>query len=248
MAAPTNRTEFKSYVLRKLGWPTINIELSDEAIEDRIDEALQFYWDYHFDGAEKTYYKHAITSQDKTNKYIELPENIIGAVQIFPISDPSIRSDDLFNIKYQMALNDLYSLTSTSLIPYYMAYTHLQLISEMLVGRQPIRYNRVAGNKLYVDMDWDKLNNGEYLLVEAYSVVDPDTYSKAWNDRWLQNYTAALIKVNWGSVLTKHTNVVMPGGVTLNGGQIYEDAKEWLEKLEEEMFEKYQMPPEHFVG
>src|SRR5688572_20444174 len=124
MANPTNRNEFKSYVLRKLGWPTINIEISDEAIEDRIDEALKFYWDYHFDGAEKTYYKHQITSTDKTNRYITLPENILGVVRIFPIADPSVRSDDLFNIRYQMALNDLYSLTSTSLIPYYMAMEH----------------------------------------------------------------------------------------------------------------------------
>lgn len=247
MAIPNSRNEFKSYVLRKLGWPTINIELSDEAIEDRIDEALKFYWDYHFDGAAKTYYKHQVTSQDKTNRYITLPENILGVVQIFPIGDPSVRSDDLFNIRYQMALNDLYSLTSTSLIPYYMAMEHLMLISEMLVGRQPIRYNRHS-DKLYVDMDWDKINVGEYLLVEAYEVIDPATFTQAWGDRWLQNYCAALIKVNWGSILTKHTNVVMPGGVTLNGAQIYADAKAELDKLETELFDKYQMPPEHFVG
>ena len=233
--------------MRKLGYPSINIEVSDEAIDDRIDEALKYYYDYHFDGAEKVYYKHQITQTDRTNRYITLPDNIIGAVQVFPIADPSVRSDDLFNIKYQMALNDLYSLTSTSLVPFYMAYEHLALITEILVGRQPIRYHRHV-NKLWVDMDWDKINIGEYLLVEAYQVIDPDVYTKAWGDRWLANYCAALIKENWGSILTKHTNVVMPGGVQLNGQQIYESGIQWRKELEQEMEDKYSMPPEHYVG
>ena len=190
MAVPSSRAEFKSYCLRKLGFPVIEINVDDDQAEDRIDEALRYYWDYHFDGSEKIYYKHQVTEQDRANKYITLPENIIGAVQVFPIADPLVRSDDLFNIRYQIALNDLYSLTSVSMVPYYMVMEHLALISEMLVGRQPIRYTRHR-NRCYIDMDWDKVVNGEFLLIEAYEVVDPDIYSDVWGDRWLQNYATA---------------------------------------------------------
>lgn len=244
---PSNRDEFKEYCLRKLGAPVINIDLSDEQISDRVDEALQLYWNYHFDGAEKIYYKHQITLTDIANKFITMPENILGVVRIFPISDPSVRNDDLFNIKYQMALNDLYSLTSTSLVPFYMAYEHLQLINEVLVGQQPIRYNRM-NDELHVDMDWNKVNAGEFLLVEAYSVIDPDVYTDVWSDRWLQNYATQLIKENWGSVLTKHVNTVLPGGVQLNGAQIYMDAVAERQRLEREIIEDISMPPEHFMG
>lgn len=247
MAIPINREEFKEYCLRKLGHPVIQINVSDEQIDDRVDEALKFYADYHFDAASKIFYKHLITQDDKNNKYISLPVNIIGAVQIYPIADPSIRSDDLFNIKYQMALNDLYSLTGTSLIPYYMAMEHLQLINELLVGKQPMRYQRHK-NELHVDMDWNKVNVGEYLLVEAYEVIDPDEYTDVWGDRWLQNYCSVLIKENWGSILTKHVNTVLPGGVQLNGMQIYESALTERNKLEQDVFDNYSLPPEHYVG
>ena len=142
MAVPTTRAEFKEYCLRALGKPVIEINVDDDQVEDRIDEAIKYYWDYHFDGSEKIYYKHQITDTDKANKYITLPENIIGAVSIFPVSDPSIGSQDLFNIRYQIALNDLYTLTSISMVPYYMVMTHLGVISEMLVGKQMIRYTR----------------------------------------------------------------------------------------------------------
>ena len=191
MATPTTKAEFKEYCLRKLGKPVIEINVDDDQIDDRIDEAIRYYWDYHFDGSEKTYYKHQITDTDKTNKYITLPENIIGAVSIFSIADPSIRSDDLFNIRYQIALNDLYTLTNVSIVPYYMVMEHLSLLTEILVGKQPIRYSRHK-DRLYIDMDWNTVSTGEFLLVEAYEVIDPAEWTDAWNDRWLQNYATAL--------------------------------------------------------
>ena len=142
MAVPTTRAAFKEYCLRKLGKPVIEINVDDDQIDDRIDESLRYYWDYHFDGSDKTYYKHQVTEQNKLDKYITLPENIIGAIRVFPIADPIVRSDDLFNIRYQIALNDLYTLTSVSMVPYYMTMEHLSLIAELLVGQQPIRYTR----------------------------------------------------------------------------------------------------------
>ena len=247
MAVPTTRDEFKQYCLRKLGAPVIEINVDDDQVDDRVDEALRYYWDYHFDGSDKVYYKHQVTELDRQNKYIVLPENIIGAVRVFPIADPIVRSDDLFNIRYQIALNDLYTLTSVSMVPYYMTMEHLALISELLVGQQPIRYQRHK-NRLYVDMDWGKANVGEYLLIEAYEVIDPDIWTDAWGDRWLQNYATAKIKHQWGSNLTKFTGMNLPGGVQFNGEKIYNDAVEEISKMEQEMLSSYSLPVSDMIG
>lgn len=247
MAVPTTRNEFKEYCLRKLGKPVIEINVDDDQIDDRIDEALRYYWDYHFDGSDKVYYKHQVTDQNKQDKYIILPENIIGAVRIFPIADPIVRSDDLFNIRYQIALNDLYTLTSVSMVPYYMVMEHLALVSELLVGQQPIRFSRHK-NKLYVDMDWDKIRTGEFLLVEAYEVIDPEVYTDVWSDRWLQNYTTAKIKYQWGSNLTKFTGMSLPGGVQFNGERILDDAAREIEVMENEMISSYSLPVADMIG
>jgi hypothetical protein len=247
MAIPTSKAEFKEYCLRKLGKPVIEINVDDDQVDDRIDEALRYYYDYHFDGSEKVYYKHQVTSQDKANKYITLPENIIGAVSVFSIADPSIRSDDLFNIRYQIALNDLYTLTSVSMVPYYMVMEHLALITELLVGKQPIRYSRHK-DRLHVDMDWNTIKEGEYLLVEAYEVIDPEVYTDAWNDRWLQNYCTALIKRQWGSNLTKFSGLQLPGGVQFNGEKILDDAVNEIQKMEDEMISSYSLPVLDMVG
>lgn len=247
MATPTTKAEFKEYCLRKLGKPVIEINVDDDQVDDRVDEALRYWWDYHFDGSDKIYYKHAITETDVENKYITLPENIIGAVSIFSMGDPSIRSDDLFNIRYQIALNDLYTLTNVSLVPYYMVMEHLALMNELLVGKQPIRYTRHK-DRLYVDMDWNTVAVGEFLLVEAYEVVDPDTFTDAYNDRWLQNYATALIKRQWGSNLTKFTGMTLPGGVQFNGEKIYDDAVAEIQKMEEEMISSYSLPVLDMIG
>lgn len=247
MATPTTKAEFKEYCLRKLGKPVIEINVDDDQVDDRIDEAIRYYWDYHFDGSDRIYYKHQVTSDDVANKYITLPENIIGAVRVFQIGDPSIRADDLFNIRYQIALNDLYTLTNVSLVPYYMVMEHLALVTELLVGQQPIRYQRHK-DRLYVDMDWNTVPVGTFLLVEAYEVIDPAVYTDAWNDRWLQNYATALIKRQWGSNLTKFTGMSLPGGVQFNGEKIYNDAVDEITKYEQEMISSYSLPVLDMIG
>ena len=317
MAVPSSRNEFKEYCLRKLGKPVIEINVDEDQVEDRIDESLRYYWDYHFDGTEKIYYKYKIVGNEHSGAVksitvnsggtlysnsdtltftlgtgangtiqtyangtisnvvmtsngtaytnlssitvntstgsganlaivlgdgsITMPENIIGAVRIFPIGDPLVGSQDMFNIRYQIALNDLYTLTSVSMVPYYMVMQHLGVIQEILVGQQPIRYNRHR-NKLYVDLDWQKMNPGEFLLVEAYEVVDPNTYTDVWADRWLQEYCTQKIKYQWGTNLTKFTGLQMPGGVQFNGEKILDDAKAEITKLETEMINSYSLP------
>lgn len=246
MAVPTTRDQFKAYCLRRLGAPVIEINVDDDQVEDRVDDALRYYWDYHFDGTEKIYYKHLVTNTDITNKYITVPDNIIGAVNLFNIADPSIRSDDLFNIRYQIALNDLYTLTSVSMVPYYMVMEHLSLISEMLVGKQLLRFNRHM-NRLYIDMDWNSLSN-EYLLVEAYQIIDPTEYVDVWKDQWLMRYATALIKRQWGSNLTKFTGMQLPGGLTFNGEKIYNDAVAEITDLEDKMISSYSLPVMDMIG
>jgi hypothetical protein len=224
----------------------IDINVDDDQVEDRIDEALKYYWDYHFDGTEKTYYKYQVTQTDITNKYITLPQNIIGAVNIFPVGS-SLSSNNLFNIRYQIALNDLYDLTATTMVPYYLAMQHIQFLEQLLVGQQPFRYNRNT-NKFYLDMDWGKVGVGDYFIIEAYEIVNPNTYSDVWGDRWLAHYAEALIKLQWGSNLIKYQDVSLPGGMKFNAQKIYDDATRDLAKLEEEMIRSYSIPVADMIG
>jgi hypothetical protein len=246
MAVPTSRSQFKEYCLRTLGKPVLEINVDDDQVEDRIDQALRYYWDYHFDGSEKTYYKHQVTAQDKINKYIILPENIIGVVNIFNIGD-ALNTNNMFNIRYQIALNDLYTLTSVSMVPYYMALQHIQMLEYLLVGKQPLRYNRHM-NKLHIDMDWNKLDDNNYLIVEAYEVVDPELYYDVWSDRWLAQYTTALIKKQWGTNMKKFEGMTLPGGIKFNGQKIYDEADEEIKILEKEMISSYSLPVTDMIG
>jgi len=247
MSQPNSRESFKFYCLRKLGYPVIEINIDPEQVDDRLDEAIKWYWDYHFDGTEKIYYSYIPTANDIANQYLILPENINGAVQVFPIGDPSVRADDLFNIRYQIALNDLYTLTSVSMVPYYMVMEHLALVTEFIVGQQPIRYNRLT-QKLYIDTDWTNFGAGQYLIIECYQTVDPDIYTQMYADRWLQRYTVALLREQWGSNLLKYDGLQLPGGVRFNGQKIYDMGKDEREKLESEMIENYSLPVSDMVG
>lgn len=247
MAVPTSRSEFKEYCLRKLGKPVIEINVDDDQIDDRIDESLKYYYDYHFDGSERIYYKYQLTETDLNNQYITLPENIIGAVRIFPVGDPTVGSQDLFNIRYQIALNDLYTLTTVSMVPYFMTMEHLALIQEIIIGQQPIRYNRHT-NKMYIDMSKNRIQPGYWIIVEAYMIVNPDVYTDAWGDRWLQEYCTAKIKYQWGSNLTKFSGLQLPGGVQFNGDKILDDAKEEIDRLEDEMITSYSLPVMDMIG
>jgi hypothetical protein len=246
MATPTTKDQFKEYCLRTLGKPVIEINVDDDQVDDRIDEALKYYWDYHFDGSERTFYKYQITDTDKTNRYITMPENIIGAINLFPIGQ-ALNTNNLFNIRYQIALNDLYTLTSVSMVPYYMALTHVQFLEQMLVGQQPIRYNRNV-NRLYIDMDWNIVNTGDYIIVEAYQIVDPALFPDVWKDRWLLRYATCLIKQQWGANLSKFTGMTLPGGIQFNGQRIYDDAIRERGELEREMITSYSLPVTDMIG
>ncbi len=247
MAVPSTREAFKSYCLRRLGEPVVDVNVDDEQVEDRIDEALKYYQDYHFDGTERVLIKHVVTTTDVTNGYITLSDNVIGINRILDVGQ-AVQSSNLFNIRYQIHLNDLFDLSASSYVPYVTAMRHVESLEELFVGKKPIRYNRHT-NRLHIDMDWDNdVEADEYIIVDAYQILDGDTYTDLWGDRWLSRYATALIKRQWGSNLTKFEGLQMPGGITFNGAKIYDDAESEIQKLEEEMIVNYSLPVQDMIG
>lgn len=246
MAQPTDRASFKEYCLRKLGHPLLEINVTEEQVEDRIDQALIYYADYHFDGSEHTYLKHQITQADVDNGYIPVSNNVMGIVGVFDVGK-GFSSSNMFDFRYQMALHDLWDLSNVQLQYYTTAMMYVSMVEEVIVGSPLIRYNRHV-NKLHIDMDWARLNVGEYIVVEAYITVDPDTYPDVWKDRWLQEYASILIKEQWGNNLTKFTGMQLPGGVQFNGERILQDAMEARRKMEDEMINSFSLPAIDMIG
>mgnify|MGYP000126384487 FL=1 len=247
MAQPQTREEFKDYCLRKLGAPVIEINVADEQVEDRVEEAVSFWRDYHYNGSQQIYLKHQITEADAANGYIDLPPTLLGISGIFPLSTNLSTGSGMFNVQYQFVLNNIEDITGYNVQNYYMAMSHLQFLQEILVGKPMIRYNKHV-NKLFIDVDKNFLTVGEYIIVEAYDVIDADTYTDVWGDRWLQNYSTILIKENWGSNLTKFSGMQLVGGVSFNGEQILSEAKAEREKMEEEAIRSYQPLTYNFIG
>jgi len=247
MATPNSRETFKENCLRRLGKPVVEINVDDDQVDDRIDQALSYYHDYHFDGSSRGFLKHIVTADDKTNGYISVSDtNTIGVINMFDIGDAT-STNNLFNVRYQIALNDLYDLSRYDLVPFYMNFQNIRFIEEILVGKQPLRFNRHV-NRIYVDMDWQKVNVGNYMVFEVYTKVDPDTYTDVWGDRWLLEYATALIQVQWGTNLTKFSGMQLPGGLQFNGDGILTQGMEEKNKLEEEMISAYSLPVHDLTG
>ncbi len=247
MAKPQSKEQFKEYCLRKLGHPVIQINVSEEQVDDRVDEALSFWNDYHYNGSELIYLKHVLTQEDIDREYIEVPERLLGVVRIFDLSSSISSGTGMFNVTYQFVLNNISDITGYNIQNYYMSMQNLRFMQEMLVGYPMIRYNKHI-NKLYLDLSWDKLTVGNYIIIEAYDIIDEQLYVDMWNDRWLQNYATALIKEQWGSNLTKFTNMQLVGGVQFNGEQILNDAREERRAIEEQAIASLQPLIYNFSG
>ena len=257
MAIPNSKATLKSYCLRALGFGVIDINVSDDQVDDRIDEAIQYFSHYHYDGVEKMYLKHVLTQADidrarsndtttatdtldssvsssfeEGKNYIPMPSSVISVLQIFPLDDSSTNS--MFDMRYQLRLNDLYDFSSTSILQYEMTMQQLDHLSHILVGEVPIRFNEHQ-NRLYLDMDWESVTVGEFLIIDCYRKVDPASYTDMFDDIHLKRYTTALIKQQWGANLSKFGGVAMLGGVTMNGETIYTQALEEIQKLEEKI-------------
>ena len=271
MATPSTKATLKEHCLRTLGKPVIEINVDEDQIDDRIDDALQYFAQYHYDGIEKVYLKHKITQADidraatntsetATDKidnsvtaawldgkgFIPVPESVLSVVKVFDFTDKN--TVNMFDVRYQLRLNDLYDFSSESIIHYEMTMQHLDFLNHILVGEKPIRFNQHQ-NRLYIDMDWSEdVSVDEYLIIECYRKLDPTAYTDIYNDIYLKRYTTALIKRQWGSNLSKFEGVQMLGGVTLNGAKLFEEAQADIEKLEEQIQLAYELPPNYMIG
>jgi len=273
MAEPASRENLKQYALRALGKPVIEINVDDDQLEDRMDEALQYFSQYHFDGVKRTYLKYEYTQADhdrilqdtpesisKTygdstivttnwkegNSFIVMPESVISVINMFPFSNKG--NLNMFDVRYQLRLNDLYDFSSTSVINYDVVLRHLDFLDHILVGEKPLRFNQLD-NRLYVDMDWDNdLQVGEFMVIECYRKMDPNIYTDVYNDIFLKRYVTALFKKQWGSNLSKFDGVAMLGGVTLNGKEIYSQALADLDTLEIKLRSTYDTNVPFMIG
>jgi hypothetical protein len=317
MASPKTRTQFKDYCLRKLGWPVIDINVDDDQVEDRIDDALAFFYDYHYDGTEKLFMKHQITQADIDRRWIYCPDAVLFVTGILRFDD-SNSSINMFDLRYQLRLHDLYDFTSVSYVSYEITMQHIQTLNLLFSGTPQFRFNRVQ-NKVFLDIDWTRdLEVGDYVIVECYRRMAPETVdltgtaslvagnttvigtntifdqeivendfvtfgneslqvrkinsptnitltsapaatnaaatmsvaglTDVWDNRFLKAYATAKIKMQWGSNLKKFSGIQMPGGVTFNGQQIYDEAVEELKSMEEQMYNATSMPSEIFIG
>ena len=317
MAKPASRAQLKEYCLRKLGKPVIEINVDDDQVDDRIDEALSFFEDYHFDGTEKIYMKHQLTVEDINRRWIYAPDAVTFVTGVFPFDD-SNASINMFDLRYQLRLNDLYDFTSVSYVSYEITMQHIRTLQLLFSGTPQFRFNRKQ-NKVFLDIDWTRdVQPGQYVVIECYRTLNPSTitltgtcattnasntvvgtgtifdqevlendfvtfgteslqidkinsptsitvrgpftanqsgvtmtaagYSDVFNDRFLKKYATALIKLQWGNNLSKFAGIQMPGGVTLDGVRIMTEAREEIEKLEEEMQVINVLPGEIMMG
>ena len=250
MAEPTTRAAFIEYVKRRLRHPVIEINVDENQMEDRIDDALRFWQEYHFDGTEKLLETHQVTSTDITNKYLTLTSDqnnaIIGISRMLASSG---RTTNMFSVRYQMAFNDIATYSTRGVREmqiYWMRLSHLNMVQDLISGMSAIRFNRVT-NKLYIDWDWSvDIKKDDYIVLETYQKVGDTT--ELWSNMFMKSYATALVKEQWGMNLSKFEGVQMPGGVTLNGRAILEDARAEITQLKEQMSTSFELPVDFMVG
>jgi hypothetical protein len=271
MAQPSSRAELKEYCLKQLGKPVLEINVDDDQIDNLMDDAIQYFHERHFDGIERVFLKHqlqpgekeilrtgiqtstgnstvgitTVSWQEATN-FLKLPDTIIGVNSVFKV-DSSTISSGLFNIKYQIFLNDLYYYGALDLLNYAMVKTHLEDISRILTPDVQLRFNKKQ-HRLYLDIDWKQVDADTWIVLDCYRIVNPADFPKIYNDFWLKRYLTALIKRQWGQNMIKFNGVQLPGGISLNGRQLYEDAVRELEDIENKLKTEYEMPPLDLIG
>jgi len=276
MAQPSTRQELIDYCLRKLGAPVLEINVAQEQIEDLVDDAVQYFQERHFDGVYPTFLKYQITQDDinrgratgfsgvgiastsavgagttfnfyENSNYLQVPNSVIGVNKVFTFGGSNSISSGMFSIKYQLFLNDIYYWGSTELLTYAMTKTYLEDIDFLLTTQKQIRFNQ-RQDRLYLDIDWSSVTAGEYFVIDCYRMMDPSSYSQVWNDSFLKKYLTSLIKRQWGQNLIKFQGVKLPGGVELNGRQMYDDGQREIDMIMDQMSSTYELPPLDMIG
>ena len=277
MAQPASRSDLINYCKRQLGAPVLEINVADEQVDDLVDDALQYFHERHFDGVVQTYLKYKITQEDidrgkgtnsvgivtttadttivgtattfsytENSNYIQVPPSVIGVNKIFRF-DSSTISGGMFSLKYQLFLNDIYFFSSMEMLTYAMTKTTLSDIDFLLNTESQIRFNQ-RQDRLYLDIDWGSIAVDEYIILDCWRLLDPNDFTRVYNDSFLKRYLTALMKRQWGQNLIKFQGVKLPGGIELNGRQIYDDAQRDLEIIREQMSNTYELPPLDMIG
>jgi len=275
VAKPASRQELVNYCLRRLGAPVLEINVDDDQIDDLVDDALQLFYERHFDGVERMYLKYKLTQEDinrgkstgttgvgivtttgtsqgktfnfyETSNFIQVPDSVIGIEKVFKF-DTSDISGGMFSIKYQLFLNDLYYFNSVELLQFAMVKSYLEDIDFLLKTDKQIRFNK-RQNRMYLDIDWGAQKENTFFVIDCYRILDPNDFTKVYNDSFIKRYLTALIKRQWGQNLIKFRGVKLPGGVELNGREIYDDAEREIQSILDRMAMDYELPPYDFIG
>ena len=251
MAAPNSRGTLADYCKRRLGEPVIEVNIDEDQVEDRIDEALQYYREFHSDATVRTYLKHLVTATDVTNQYIPLANNIIFVSKMFPVAGGIVGGSGMFDIKYQMMLNNIHDLMNFAgdLAYYEQMQQYLSTLDMKLNGTPQVQFSR-RQNRLYVFGDFidGDIQEGDYIVAEVYTEISDSDHTSIFNDMFVKEYTTALIKQQWGQNLIKFEGMQLPGGVILNGRQIYDDATAEIATLRENIRLEHEFPLDFFVG
>lgn len=249
--AITSRDEFIEYIKRSLGDPVIEINVEEQQMEDRVDEALAYWREFHSDAVHRTYIKHLVTAADITNQYITVQSDALHIIKMFSVGSSTNSARNFFDIKYQMHLNDIADIhTYIGDLAYYeQMQQYLSLLDQRLTGSPQVNFAR-RQNRLYIrgDIEDKDIQEGDYIILEAYVYIDESTFNQIWEDIWLKEYSVALVKRQWGSNLMKFEGMQLPGGVQINGRQIYEDAINEIAQLRERIRLEYELPADFFVG
>ncbi|QIG65709.1 neck protein [Ochrobactrum phage vB_OspM_OC] len=247
MALPRNRQELRDYILRRLGEPVIQVNVSEDQIQDRIDDALLYYATFHYSGSEEVLVPYVITQEDIDSRSLPVPENMLTISEVFNFhAGGATATTGMFSAKYQIIYDNLFSMAAYSVQPYYLAHRHLELIEWMLTVEPTVRWNVNTG-KAYVDGDWGAVFVGQKVMFMGYRSVDSSNSANIWKDIWFLNYVTALVKRQWGENVKKF-NLVLPANVTYNGQQIYDEANTEITTLQEQMKSMWQLPPMDFIG
>lgn len=234
--AVASREQLKQYALRALGAPVLQINVSEEQLQDRIDEALEYFNLYHYDGIERMYLKHQITQANIDTQSVTIPDYVYGVKRIIPFRQGS-SSQNLFDAQYQLRLNDLYELTNTSMVYYSMVMQHMTMLDQMLNGYPQFEFNRLS-SKLSIEVNKTKMILDDWMIIECYRILDPSTSTKVWGDPWLKQYVEALFKKQWAVNLKKFQGMQLPGGVTIDGQSMYLEATQEIQQLEDDLRDK----------
>ena len=278
MAAPNSRGQLINFGLRKLGYPVLEINLDTDQIHDALDDTIQLYQERHYNGIERMFLKYKITQDDidrgtakgtdgvgivtttgiqtsnvtvsnnfyESSNFLSVPDHVIGVNKIFKFDTSSI-SGGMFSIKYQLFLNDLYNFNSVNLLQYAMTKTYLEDIDHLLTTEKQIRFNQ-RQDRLYLDIDWGAQSLDTFIVIDCFRALDPEEFKQIYNDPFVKRYFVALMKKQWGMNLIKFNGVLLPGGVQLNGRQIYEDALKEIEEIEYSLKTEYEIPPLDLIG